>query len=580
MLILSTPAGQLPRNTRGVPCLFVLAIGLLMPVHPVVGEGIGLKAAGGDNSLYVTLEANGEHGLETRIWMRQIDQGFRRPKRTDQQPAGIIAAAACGNYLHVFWENGTHRRVGPHGSTVQLVLPGRAKPLCLAGDTHDEVLYAIIESEDDESESAPSTSSGEPAAGPSRTPGSSPPSATGPASRRSTTAISPRERVMTSRQAPAPRSEVAAVLSMYRFYRGQWSRVGSAPASFRVDDGHVMCASGGQVHLFEWSAEDAESVRYVRWSDQKWGSAQTVAVPAGSIPVASMVLNFKLVLVTVSSPAAGRPVVTSVWHDGKQWHQTELRMPADVVLDPSPDHLRVASYRESIALVGQLGKKGVLQVGLWSPTSGTAKEPPRTLPRWPERRPASMQPRLPQIVIFAILGGVIALTLWWRQESISTPIPLPANFELATLGRRLAAGLIDIGPAIAITSVYWVPLLLQVRREVLQEEVPDAEVAVRYGVLLWPWLCIRVLYAVTCILSEYRWGTTLGKRLMQIYVVSSDLTRPSPKQVLIRNAVKVIELEPDLAALLVFVLLTRNRQRLGDVLAGTTLVQMKASIEA
>jgi len=565
--------------TSVVAALTVGLLGEPFSTAPANAQWPELRAAGGKDALYVMHEANGDLGRETRVWMRQIDQGFRRPRRTDRQPPGVAAATVCRGYLHLFFENGSHQRVSPSGSAVQLVLPGRVKPLCVGGDPTEEVLYAIAEVE------VPSTAPYEAAA--------IGPAATRPSSRSVQPVTTNRgqslpmttSQARTDTQLPTPTplttaSQASPLFAMYRFHRGQWTRVALLPPQFKPTAGHLICTGGGQVHLFSWAPHQGQPVWYRCWAECVWGQAEKIPVPPKAVPSAAMVLNRSPVLVTLSSPEPGRTEVLSLYRDGSEWQTVPIRAAADAGFDVASDRLRVASYHDCIALVGRLGKKGQLQVGLWSPTSGAIKEPPRPLPRWPERAKAPLQPRLPQVAVFVILGAVIALTLWWRQESLTRTVELPTHLELAELWRRVTASLIDLAPALVITAVYWLPLVLQLRRDVALEDLSETEVAERYGVFLWPWLYARILYAAYCGLAEYRWGTTPGKRLMRLRVVTLDLTRPALKQVVIRNGIKILELQvPDLIALLVFVVLTRNRQRLGDVLAGTTVVQLKTAVD-
>jgi len=537
----------------------------------------GLRAAGGKDSLWVMFEANGEHGLETRVWARQIDQGYFHPRKADRQPAGVVAAAACGSSVHLFFEDGSHRRIGRQRANPQLNLPGRAKPFCLAGDTVAESLYAIAEYA--EPTTLPTSFPATRPAGlrPESAPASLRPS---DASTRPLSAPSgdPEGRVPRWADPKTGRAETPPSV-LFRFHRNQWAVVGSMPNWFNPTDEHVLCADEGQVHLFSWSPHRKAPVRYHCRSKERWSEPEVVPLPSDATPLAAMVVNTYPVLVTTGRVGKGRAGVMSVWWAGGQWRQTELRMPGDTPIEVLPGRLQAAPYHDAIALVGQFGKKGPLQVGLWSPTDGSAREPVRPLPKWPEAKSSPLEPRLPQVVVFVVLGAVMALTIWWRQESLTRPIPLPSQIRLADLWRRLTACLVDMIPALVITAFYWLPLVIRLQHEVTSENVTQNEIAERYAVLLWPWLYIRIIYAASSGLAEYRWGTTLGKRLMHLWPLSADMTRPTPKQIAIRNLIKILELQPDLIALLVFIVLTKNRQRLGDVLAGTIVVEPASAPE-
>ncbi len=548
-----------------LPAVSMILLGLL--ASATHAQWPGFRAVGSRDSLWIMYEAGSPTGPQTRLWSRQIDQGFFRARKSEPQPPGVVAAACCGQDIHLFFADGTHNRVGRRRTSPQLVLPGRAVPLAVAGDTPETTLYAIAELK----------------------PAVEPPVAS---TTRSTT--QPRTALPTrGRRAPLPTTHPTSApekadravrlttttatseptCAMFRFHRGQWTVVAKMPGAWNAGDDQQMCADGGQIHLFCRPPHADAPVRYFRWSERGWTAPESVPVPEGAALGEAMIVNTYLILIAVKPVAQGRCVVTSMRYTGGKWQASELRPPTDLPIEGPPRRIGIAPYHDSVAMAGTFGRKGSLQVGLWSPMDGTVKEAPKTLPRWPEKTGSTSDPRLPQIIVFAILGAVIALTLWWRQDNLTRPIILPPHLQLADFWRRLLAALIDLIPAIVITAPLWLPAFRQLHHDLMFEELTQSEMAERYAGLAWPWLYTRILYALSCGVTEYRWGTTLGKRAMRLWVAGNDLTAPNLKQVVIRNVLRVIELHPDLIALLVFVLLTRNRQRLGDVLAGTVVIE-------
>jgi uncharacterized RDD family membrane protein YckC len=74
------------------------------------------------------------------------------------------------------------------------------------------------------------------------------------------------------------------------------------------------------------------------------------------------------------------------------------------------------------------------------------------------------------------------------------------------------------------------------------------------------------------IIQEYYWHKTIGKKLVGLYVRRADGAKVTLKDVFIRNSTNTIEvfLFPFIA--LATVLFSRKRQRLGDMLAKTVVV--------
>jgi uncharacterized RDD family membrane protein YckC len=79
-------------------------------------------------------------------------------------------------------------------------------------------------------------------------------------------------------------------------------------------------------------------------------------------------------------------------------------------------------------------------------------------------------------------------------------------------------------------------------------------------------------YLGYCMVMEARFASTLGKMAFKLRVVAGDGTRPGAREVLVRNLIKILEISwPWL--LVIIPLLNPARQRLGDLLAKTIVVE-------
>ncbi len=74
------------------------------------------------------------------------------------------------------------------------------------------------------------------------------------------------------------------------------------------------------------------------------------------------------------------------------------------------------------------------------------------------------------------------------------------------------------------------------------------------------------------IIQEYFWNKTIGKRLVGLYVRRADGGKVTLKDVLIRNSTDTIELFLFSFIALTAVLFSKKRQRLGDMLAKTVVI--------
>jgi uncharacterized RDD family membrane protein YckC len=78
------------------------------------------------------------------------------------------------------------------------------------------------------------------------------------------------------------------------------------------------------------------------------------------------------------------------------------------------------------------------------------------------------------------------------------------------------------------------------------------------------------------LLLEWLTGRTVGKLLLGVVVVRFDGGRPRFWQILVRTLLRIVEVNPVLCGAIpagVLVLISPNRQRLGDRLAGTVVVR-------
>ena len=94
--------------------------------------------------------------------------------------------------------------------------------------------------------------------------------------------------------------------------------------------------------------------------------------------------------------------------------------------------------------------------------------------------------------------------------------------------------------------------------------------------LTWRWVAASMGFIAYAAVFEACWAATPGKRLMGARVVDEHGDRCGLGRIVTRNVLRAVEFFPflDLVPTLILVLLTRNRQRLGDLIGGTVVVQL------
>jgi membrane protease YdiL (CAAX protease family) len=138
-----------------------------------------------------------------------------------------------------------------------------------------------------------------------------------------------------------------------------------------------------------------------------------------------------------------------------------------------------------------------------------------------------------------------------------------ADIEYAGLPRRLVAALLDL---LLILVVVFLAGYLAAPDAVSEGREYTTAEETRTGVVTLVVLTIAFNYLV---LSEWRWGQTLGKRALGIRVAGEDGRGVSWNGALVRNLARL----PDLALALFLVPTSRRRQRLGDRLGHTVVVR-------
>jgi uncharacterized RDD family membrane protein YckC len=182
-------------------------------------------------------------------------------------------------------------------------------------------------------------------------------------------------------------------------------------------------------------------------------------------------------------------------------------------------------------------------------------------------------------IFFAVILVVMTVVMWTRREQMTRPLPLPAGLVLAPVTRRLLATIVDALPAAVVALSLIVSIIPSTAWPLdaspwtglnVDPETADRLFNVYYGFVL--------LYGLWCLLWELLLGTTPGKLVFGCRVLTTDINRPSARQIIWRNALRVVEVGMGasgwIVTLMMLVMLTRNRQRIGDLLAGTIVVTL------
>ena len=171
-----------------------------------------------------------------------------------------------------------------------------------------------------------------------------------------------------------------------------------------------------------------------------------------------------------------------------------------------------------------------------------------------------------------ILMGIVMFGL--RPRTGPKPFTLPEGVKPGNLPKRILAVILDYLPFhIIARAVFTLPIKMDEFMEIFKNPEtlpPEGEVYVAM-------LSIG-LFAIYGTIMELRYGATLGKMLMKLRVVSDGGMKPGLREIALRNLLKIIEfflfaqVKWLVGVLILPLLITRNRQRFGDIFARTTVI--------
>lgn len=144
--------------------------------------------------------------------------------------------------------------------------------------------------------------------------------------------------------------------------------------------------------------------------------------------------------------------------------------------------------------------------------------------------------------------------------------------RFATLGQRFLALVLDW---ILFCAVFF-PVTRIVKGTWL---MTSADHIWRIGWMISDPLCVIFFLVIVAyyILLEACLGWTVGKRLLGLRVIAAAGGRPGLKKSLIRNALRVVDGLPAFSILgIILILVTKERTRLGDIVAGTRVILLSS----
>jgi uncharacterized RDD family membrane protein YckC len=160
------------------------------------------------------------------------------------------------------------------------------------------------------------------------------------------------------------------------------------------------------------------------------------------------------------------------------------------------------------------------------------------------------------------------------QIKIPTSFNIELSFELAPFHKRLFAWIIDV---VIILGYYYLVFELMALYEAKQQANKTADELHSSYNISYMWIIVSapiLLYHLICEISLN--GQSIGKKLMHIRVISDNGGRPGIDQYLLRWLLRTVDFSITFfLGGLISSLVTKHQQRLGDLAAGTIVIDTK-----
>ncbi len=156
-----------------------------------------------------------------------------------------------------------------------------------------------------------------------------------------------------------------------------------------------------------------------------------------------------------------------------------------------------------------------------------------------------------------------------QTVTITTSQNIEIDYEVAGLGERIIARIVDHG---VFMGMYILCLISVFGYTSITDQHSNPFENIGVIIIIIVWLTLWVFYDL---LTEiFLNGQSLGKRAVKIKVISLNGARPSISQYLLRWIFRIVDFGITFGtAAIVSVAVSDNKQRIGDIVAGTTLIK-------
>ena len=363
-----------------------------------------------------------------------------------------------------------------------------------------------------------------------------------------------------------------------RLLRNRWRSVPKAPFA-KLNQTVLARATLGVAHnrlLAAWTTTAVPNEIFIatlplgkRAKPAGWSPPQVLHVSAAVGQMALISPDGHAMLFWISAPPTGAPMLNSVrvnaaggTRPSRKWRAQAL--PSLAGIAGLARNCAVSLDSNSIMVASRQAHTNKVLTETFTPAGRVAS--PVELVRAKALHPAN--PDLFQNLVLLSLVLLLGMFLWQRRQRAATQA-LPPEIRLASLAMRFAAAAIDVAiPLIVVPFIFRLGRLSQwetVTRDWLRLPVAPERIFKDYPLLL-----TLGLYTLHVLIGESIAGQSIGKWILRIRVVQADGKKAAPGPIVVRNITRPLEI---VSGLFLFIFVSEQRQRIGDLLAQTLVVE-------
>ncbi len=358
-----------------------------------------------------------------------------------------------------------------------------------------------------------------------------------------------------------------------RYFRSRWGLICEMPEWFdRPEECYLVVDGDSRLHVL-FAEGPSASYQHAWYAEAAWSSPSRIFDAPGYRINSACASEDQILVVGSIESGATRSIYASIFQGG-HWLDQEPFVIDEAVTAPTVTSFASTCVEDEIGLA-ILGDRDGLLYGRWGIKGGAPAEPLREVVGLEPGRKASMSWQTQSMAAFVLLGVLLLFTFLRRGDSITRDAELPAQYAVAGYWRRLAGFVIDVAPIAMVTNRLWMGPFDEWLAQYHETQTEGGPVPPFSDELLIAWALCCAAFSAYCTLCEALFARTPGKAAVRCRVVDETGGRCGFSPILVRNLVRMIELFPLLQLWPTFILMlfTRSRQRLGDLLARTIVVE-------